>query len=116
MAHFWREVARSQCIWALLDQSGQLAAIIRKGKTCRLLWSTQYRLKRALTNHPEYANYTETRLSWQQFRDQWIPKIERNGELIAMDWVRKRLFAFGAREVEMLVAYEITQLADRDTQ
>src|SRR5262249_58155159 len=106
MAIFWREVARSQCMWALLDQSGEAARIVRKGKTCRLLWSTPYRLKRALTNNPEYVSYNEIMLSWQQFRAQWMPGMHRSGELIAMDWVRKRLFAFKPSEVEMLVEFE----------
>jgi hypothetical protein len=115
MGTFWREVARSQCIWALLDQSGQAVGIVRKGKTYRLLWSTPFRLRRALTSNPEYASYTEMKLTWQQFRDEWLPEIERNREGIAMDWVRKRLFALKPTEVQALVEFEMTQIADGDS-
>jgi hypothetical protein len=81
----------------------------------RLLWSTSFRLRRALTNNPEYGDYTEIKLSWQQFRDEWMPMIERNGELIAMDRVRSRLFAFKPSVVQTLVEFEIKQIADRNS-
>lgn len=112
MATFWREVARSQCMWALLDQSGRPVGIVRKGATYRLLWSTPFRLRRALTNNPSYADYAATKLSWQQFRDEWLPEMERNRELVTMDWVRKRLFAVKPSTVKILVEFEMTQIAD----
>ena len=115
MATFWREVARAQKIWALMDQSGQLVGIVRKGTTYRLVWSTPSRLKRALANNPGYANYRETELSWQQFRAAWMPRMMLNRELIAMDWVRKRLFAFEPSMVEILVEFEMTRIVDRSS-
>jgi uncharacterized protein DUF2750 len=115
MATFWREVAQSQCMWTLVDRSGQAIGIVRKGTTYRLLWSTSFRLRRALANNPEYADYVEMKLSWQQFRNQWMPMIERNGELIAMDRVRKRLFAFEPSVVQSLVEFEIKRIAERNS-
>jgi hypothetical protein len=112
MASFWREVARSKCLWALLDPFGQPVGITRKGATYRLLWSTSFRLSRAVTNHPSYANYAATKVSWQRFRDEWIPEMERNRELACMDFVRKRVFAFKPSVVKMLVEFEIQQIGD----
>jgi hypothetical protein len=99
-------------MWALLDQSGQPVGIQRKGATYRLFWSTQFRLRRALTNHPSYANYVATKVSWQRFRDEWIPEMERNRELASMDWVRNRHFAVDPSTVRILVEFEMKQNGD----
>jgi len=112
MANFWREVARSNSMWALLDQSGQAVGVQRKGATYRLLWSTPFRLERALANHPSYSNYATTKVSWQRFRDEWIPEMERNRERASVDWVRKRHFVLDPSTVKMLVEFEMKQIAD----
>ena len=35
---------------------------------------------------PAYAEFEPVEISWQEFRDKWLPELERDGLLVGVNW------------------------------
>jgi hypothetical protein len=85
-ATFYREVARHGAVWTIRDASGFPAPIGSNGRRAQPFWSSRTRAERIVATVPDYSSFSVVEISWNDFRDRWIPGLAREGILIGVNW------------------------------
>ena len=49
-------------------------------------WSSLSRVQKIIGNVPAYAKFEPHELSWEEFRDAWLPGLKKDGELAGANW------------------------------
>ena len=49
-------------------------------------WSSLARAERIVANVPAYRGSHAVELPWEEFRDTWLPDLERDGLLVGLNW------------------------------
>jgi len=85
-AAFGREVAAGQRVWTIRDGGGYPAPLTSEGKRSQPFWSSVERVRRILERAPAYRGFELEEISWESFRDSWLPGLERDGLLVGVNW------------------------------
>lgn len=49
-------------------------------------WSSLSRVQKIISSVPAYTNFRPHELSWEEFRDAWLPGLKKDGCLAGMNW------------------------------
>jgi hypothetical protein len=49
-------------------------------------WSSSSRARKIIKMVPAYAGFERHEISWDDFRDEWLPGMERDGLLVGGNW------------------------------
>ena len=83
---FYRDVAQTGTVWTIRDEGGFPVPLKEDGKRAQPFWSTLGRVKKIIKNVPTYNAFEPVELSWEQFRSQWLPGLEKDGHLVGVNW------------------------------
>jgi len=83
---FYRQVAEERKVFTVMDEGGFPAPMNREGIRCHPFWSSAYRVQRIIKNVPAYAGFELYEISWDDFRDRWLPGLKADGLLIGVNW------------------------------
>lgn len=83
---FYRDVAINKKVWTIRDDGGFPAPITSSGKRSQPFWSSLSRVQKIIKNVPAYSGFEPVELSWEEFRDKWLPGLEKDGLLIGVNW------------------------------
>ena len=83
---FYREVARNHKVWTIRDTEGFPAPKTSDGTRAQPFWSSLSRAQRIVTTVPAYEGFTPVEISWAEFRDKWVPELERDGMKVGLNW------------------------------
>jgi len=85
-AIFYRDVARTRRLWTIRDAGGFPAPKNSRGVRAQPFWSTLSRVQRIIKNVPAYRDFQPVEMSWEEFRDQWLPDLEGRGMAVGINW------------------------------
>jgi hypothetical protein len=85
-AAFAREVAAHRRLWTIKDDGGFPAPLTKCGTRSQPFWSSLSRVERIIRNVPAYSAFTPYELSWEEFRDNWIPGLTKDGIQVGVNW------------------------------
>ena len=83
---FYFEVASNKIIWTLCDQSGFPAPLDSEGNRAMPFWSSQERVKIIIRTIPEFEGFDIVKIRWDEFKDRWLPGLEKDGLLVGINW------------------------------
>ena len=86
---FYRDVAKTRIVWTIKDSGGYPAPMTSSGKRSHPFWSSESRIRRIQKLAPAYAGFELVEISWQDFRDEWLPGLEKDGLLVGVNWSGK---------------------------
>src|SRR6266480_6403907 len=83
---FFDEVARTRKVWTIRDDGGYPVPRASLGMPARPFWSSLSRVNRILKAVPAYRRFAPEEVSWEAFRDTWVPSLERDGLHVGVNW------------------------------
>lgn len=83
---FYRQVAKEKKVWTIKDAGGFPAPKNRDGIRVQPFWSSVSRIQRIKEKAPAYASFEPYEISWEAFRDRWLPGLKNDGLLIGVNW------------------------------
>ena len=83
---FYREVAKNRVVWTIRDAGGYPAPMTRTGQRAQPFWSSKSRIDRIKKIAPDYAAFEAEEIPWEEFRDKWLPELQRDGYLVGVNW------------------------------
>jgi len=111
-AVFYRDVAGSRRLWTIKDDGGFPAPLTSDGVRAQPFWSSLSRVEHIIQTVPAYAGFRAHELSWDVFRDRWVPGMTRDGLRVGINWSGTRATGYDLEPaaVQRAVEYEISQL------
>ena len=91
---FYRDVAKTKTVWTIKDAGGYPAPVTSSGKRSQPFWSTRSRIERIKKAAPDYAEFEPVEISWDDFRDNWLTKLEQDGLLVGVNWSGKNVTGY----------------------
>lgn len=83
---FYRQVAQEKKVWTVKDASGFPAPMNSERKRAQPFWSSLSRVELIRKSVPAYAGFESHEISWETFRDRWLPGLKKDGILIGVNW------------------------------
>ena len=114
-ATFARDVAAHGKVWTVKDSGGFPAPLTSSGKRAQPFWSSLSRVKKIISTVPAYAGFEPFELSWPEFRDKWLPGLERDGLLIGVNWSGPRAAGYDVTSQEVLARIQHEQSKEAKT-
>jgi hypothetical protein len=113
---FAREVAKSLRVWTVRDKDGFPAMSTSDGKPAQPFWSSLSRVERIVHTVVAYSSFQPHELSWNEFRDRWLPGLERDGLVVGVNWSGPRATGYDIEPsaVRERIEYEISSHASSD--
>lgn len=105
-ATFYRQVARTGCVWTLRDAGGFPAPLSTGGMRAQPFWSSSFRVLRMIRTVPAFRGFEPIRLSWEEFRDQWLPGLNSSGLLVGVNWSGPRATGYDVDPHQVLTLVE----------
>jgi hypothetical protein len=102
---FVREVAAQSRVWTLRDSGGIPTATGSNG-TAMPFWSSLSRVEQVIATVPAYSDFEPSELSWDRFRDRWLPGLERDGLLVGINWSGPRALGYDLEPQEVRTRIE----------
>ncbi len=69
--------------WAVC---GYPAPLTLERKRSQPFGSSLGRVRRIVERVPAYRGFEAEEISWERFRDYWLPRLERDGLLVGVNW------------------------------
>jgi hypothetical protein len=83
---FYRDVAKNRIVFTVFDSGGYPAPMTSDGKRAMPFWSTRSRAVRIIRQVPAYAGFEVQEVSWEKFRDTWVPELTAADQLVGVNW------------------------------
>ncbi|GAA0656611.1 DUF2750 domain-containing protein [Rheinheimera tangshanensis] len=111
---FYKDVAKNKKVWTIRDEGGYPAPKTRTGQRSQPFWSTLSRVQKIIKNVPAYNGFEPVELSWDEFRDKWLPGLTKDGLLVGVNWSGKNATGYDldAPWVRECVEIQIKELAN----
>lgn len=103
---FYRQVAKEKRVWTIRDEGGFPAPKGFKGNRAQPFWSSLSRLEKIKKNVPAYADFSACEITWEMFRDEWLPGLKKDGVLIGVNWSGDRAIGYDLEPGEVRDAIE----------
>ncbi len=101
---FYRQVARERRVWTVRDIGGFPAPKISEGKRAQPFWSSLSRARLIIANVPVYSGFEPHEISWETFRDRWLPGLKKDGILVGVNWSGDRAKGYDVESDQVLAA------------
>ena len=106
-AAFYRDVANTGRLWTIEDEGGYPSPMTQEGKRAMPFWSSLARARKIVRTVPAYSGFTPVEFSWEQFKNEWLPELQSEGQLVGVNWSGARatgypdfLFSYGTLQLE----------------
>ncbi|MDR6984899.1 hypothetical protein J2X32_003554 [Rheinheimera pacifica] len=83
---FYKDVAKNKKVWTFRDAGGYPAPKTRSGQRSQPFWSTLSRVQKIIKNVPAYSGFEPVELTWVDFKNKWLPGLEKDGLLVGINW------------------------------
>lgn len=98
---FYREVVMHCRVWGVRDADGFPAPQTPEGRAMPF-WSLRSRAEVIVAKVPAYAGFEVVELPLNEWRDRWLPGLQRDGVRVGLNWSGARATGFdlAAADVE----------------
>jgi hypothetical protein len=83
---FYKQIAKDKKVWTIKDSGGFPAPKNSEGKRAQPFWSSITRVQKIIINVSAYTNFEPYEITWECFRDKWLPGLKKDGILIGINW------------------------------
>jgi len=110
-AAFARDVAEHGSVWTIRDEGGFPSPKTSDGNRAIPFWSSLSRVERIIATVPAYAGFHPFEITWELFRDNWLPGMERDGLLVGVNWSGPRAVGYdiAPKDVRARIDYELSK-------
>jgi hypothetical protein len=78
--------AAARSLWTVRDEGGFPLPAAPNGRRAQPFWSSRPRLEEATNLAPAFLGFTPVEISWDDFRDNWVPGLAGHGFLVGVNW------------------------------
>jgi hypothetical protein len=89
-AAFYKEAHQSGAVWTVRDADGFPAPETASGSRAMPFWSKRSRVERVISNVQAYSTFEAVEIPLDEFRDRWLPGLEKDALLVGINWSGKR--------------------------
>lgn len=82
---FYREVVEHSTVWGVRDAQGFPAPETLEGRTMPF-WSLRSRADGIVAKVPAYAGFEVVGLPLDEWRERWLPGLQRDGIRVGLNW------------------------------
>lgn len=100
-AAFYREVADTGVLWTIRDEAGFPAPLTTGGKRAQPFWSSCSRAEKIVKTVAAYRGFEPVAVSWQEFCEDWVPGLARDGFLVRVNWSGPRAIGYDLEPEEL---------------
>jgi hypothetical protein len=113
-AAFVRQVAQTRKVWTIRDEGGFPQPAEESGVRSQPFWSSLSRVEKIIKNVPAYSGFRPVELSWEDFRDRWLPGLQCDGVLVGVNWSGKLATGYdmAPEVVRQRIEFEMDQLSE----
>ena len=111
-AAFYRDVAQFGRVWTVKDDGGYPAPKNQSGQRAQPFWSSASRVERIIDGVAAYAGFEPVEISWQEFRDNWVPGLAESGLLVGVNWSGKRATGYDLEPGAVVERVEAARATD----
>ena len=101
-AAFYSEVAAHRSLWTIRDGGGFPAPRNHDGARAQPFWSSKSRASLIVSTVPAYAGFEVVEITWDVFRDRWVPGLERDAILVGINWAGPRATGYDVAAGDIL--------------
>lgn len=76
------------------------------GKRAMPFWSSLSRVERILEGVAAYGGFEPVEMSWEKFRDEWLPELDAEGQLVGVNWSGARAVGYDVAPASVRAAVE----------
>lgn len=91
---FYQEVALNQKLWTVRDAEGYPAPKTSSGQRSQPFWSSPSRVRKIIKTVPAYSGFVPEEITWQDFKDSWVPSLESDRILVGVNWSGPRAVGY----------------------
>lgn len=91
---FYAEVVREGKVWAIRDEGGVPAPLNADGQRSMPFWSLRSRAERITSSVEAYAGMDVFEIALDEWRERWLPGLDRDGLLVGLNWTGARATGF----------------------
>ncbi|WP_238476240.1 DUF2750 domain-containing protein [Agromyces mariniharenae] len=99
---FYREVLTSRTVWTVRDADGFPAPMTPTGQRAQPFWSKQSRAQRIVDAVPAYAEMEIVEIPLVDWRERWLPGLERDGLLVGINWSGRNATGYDRSPADVL--------------
>ncbi len=100
---FYKEVAKSKKVWTVRDKKGFPAPRNIEGKRSLPFWSSLQRVKRIISEAPNYTKFTPHEFTFDEFSSKWVPGMKKDGILAGLNWGGVNAAGYDVDSEEVLI-------------
>ena len=101
-AAFYRDITKAMAVWTIRDDGGYPAPMNASGRRAQPFWSSRARAERVVSKVDAYRGFSIVEIPWDEFRDRWIPDLERDGFLVGVNWSGPRATGYDVEPADVL--------------
>lgn len=83
---FYREISECGYVWYVRDKKGIPAPKTVEGDRSMPFWSNEKKVLRIIKNVPTYAAFEPQKITLKEFKDKWLPGLEKDELLVGLNW------------------------------
>jgi hypothetical protein len=107
---FYTEALAHGQVWGVRDANGFPAPLNGEGVRAMPFWSTKSRAERVVAKVPAFAGFEPVEVPLDQWRADWLTRLERDGFLVGLNWAGDRAQGYDVAPADVL-----RNLAARET-
>ena len=111
-AAFYRDVAKGGRVWTIKDEGGYPAPLTPSGQRAQPFWSSASRAQRIISGVAAYDGFEPVEITWQEFREEWVPILQESGLLVGVNWSGKRAVGYDLNPGDVVERVEAARATD----
>jgi len=109
---FYRDVAQGGRVWTIKDEGGYPAPRKPSGQRAQPFWSSASRAQRIISGVAAYGGFELVEITWREFRERWVPNLQKSGLLVGVNWSGKRAVGYDQSPGDVVERVEAARAAD----
>jgi hypothetical protein len=99
---FYRELLDGGSVFTVRDEGGYPAPRNGSGQRAQPFWSTRSRAQRIVDGVPAYAGFEVVEISMEEWRERWLPGLEKNRIHAGLNWSGERATGYDLPAADVL--------------
>ena len=99
---FYQDVAKTNKVWSIRDESGIPAPLGVNGKRSMPFWSSKSRIEKIIATIDDYKNFDIFEIDLDDFKNKWLVGLDKDGLLVGVNWSGKRATGYDVEPLQVL--------------
>ena len=91
---FYADVIEYNKIWTVRNNQEVVIFVSPNERKTLPFWSKISRIEKIIKNEHSFAKFEIFEVSWDDFQNEWVPKMERNNISVGVNWSGKNLSGY----------------------